>query len=137
MDLKTLISLYINIKLRESRLLNNKHFPVLEGSEKDILSAAVAICSEMESDARFTDVVTSFRRFGVEKNRFNAVLEQLLIGELNWPRVMSVVCLTGALAVLCTERGNEHKIDFIQDWAGSFAEEKLNPWIKANGGLVM
>ena len=91
----------------------------------------------MERDARFTDVVTSFRRFGVEKDRFNAVLEQLFIDELNWPRVMSVVCLTGALAVLCTERGNKHKIDFIQDWAGSFAKEKLNPWIKANGGLVM
>ena len=137
MELKTLIWLYINIKLRENGLLSSEHVPMLEDSEKDILTAAVAICSELEHDPRFTDIVASFRSFGVEMATFNTVVKELLCGELNWSRVMSVVSLAGALAVVCTERGDEHKIDFILDWAGVFAQEKMNPWVKANGGLVV
>lgn len=63
------------------------------------------------------------------------VLDQLLIGELNWMRVMSVVTLSGSLAVECMNRGEEHKIDLIEDWASSFADTKLRHWIERNGGL--
>ena len=129
MELKTLtcLSLYIKIKLRENSLSLNENFPVLEGSEKEILSATVVICSEIEEDASFSDILAPFRRFGVELEIFNTVVGELLVDELNWPRVLSVVSLAGALAVVCTERGDEHKIDFIQDWAGVFAQEKTNP----------
>ena len=51
-------------------------------------------------------------------------MKELIVDELNWPRVMPVVSLAGTLAVECTESGDVHKIDFIQDWAGVFAEEK-------------
>ena len=137
MELKTLISLYIKIKLRENGLLSNENFPVLEGSEKEILSATVVICSEIEEDASFSDILAPFRKFGVELEIFNTVVGELLVDELNWPRVMSVVSLAGTLAVECMERGDVHKLDFIQDWAGDFAEEKMNPWIETNGGLVV
>lgn len=137
MELKTLISLYIKLKLRENGFLPNEFFPVLESSEKEILSAALVICSEIEEDARFSDVLSPFRRFGIELETFNVVVEELLVSEMNWPRVMSLVSLTGVLAIECMERGDEHKVDFIQDWAGAFAEEKMNPWIENNGGLVL
>ena len=58
MELKTLtcIALYIKIKLRENGLSLNEKFPVLEGSEKEILSAIVVICSEIEEDNSFSDI---------------------------------------------------------------------------------
>ena len=62
-------------------------------------------------------------------------MDQLLIEELNWARVLSIVALSGSLAVQCAEKGEEKKIDLIQDWAASFAEEKLATWIEANHGM--
>ena len=62
-------------------------------------------------------------------------MDQLLIGELNWARVLSIVALSGSVAVQCAEKGEEKKIDLIQDWAASFAEVKLAPWIEASHGI--
>ena len=137
MELKTLIWLYIKFKLREDGLLNGQQFPVLEGSENDILSTAIAMCFEIEQDPNFPVILASLRNFGVERETFSTVIEQLLVGELNWHRVMSVVSLAGALSIECAQRGDVHKIDLIQDWAGVFAQEKMNSWVKANGGLVV
>ena len=137
MELKTLIWLYTKFKLREDGLLNDQQFPVLESSENDILSTAIAMCLEIECDPNFPVILASIRNFGMERMTFSTVIEQLLVGELNWHRVMSVVSLAGALSVECAQRGDVQKIDLIQDWAGGFAQEKMNPWVKANGGLVV
>ena len=137
MELKTLISLYVRIKLKENGSLPNEQLPEQEDLEKEILSATLEICSEIEHDARFPEILAPFRSYGIELEIFSTVVEQLLDDGLNWPRVMSVVSLVAALAVECMERGDLHKIDLIQDWASAFSEERVNPWIESNGGLVV
>ena len=72
---------------------------------------------------------------GVSRDTFQVVLDQLLIVELNWAHVLSIVALSGSLVVQCAEKGEEKKIDIIEDWAASFAEVKLAPWIEANHGI--
>lgn len=135
MELKGLISLYTEIKLRESGFINTSSYSTLENSDKEILKAAMSVCSKLEHEPRFSDVLKSFSTFGIQKESFRVVLKQLLVGELNWARVMSVVALTGALAVQCMENGEEHKIDFIVDWSSYFAETELKNWIDLNGGM--
>ena len=55
------------------------------------------------------------------------------VAEIRSQRVLSIVALSGSLAVRCAEKGEEKKIDhLIQNWAASFAEVKLAPWIEAN-----
>lgn len=135
MEFKTLISIYTNFRLRKNGFLG-RDCAVSAESQKEIFQAVLNICAQLERDARFSDVLTSFRKFGITKESFITVLEQLLIGELNWMRVMSVVTLSGALAVESMNRGEEHNIDLIQDWASSFADTKLRHWIERNGGLV-
>ena len=136
MEFKSLISFYIDMKLRKSGLIHNRNKVRVPDDEKDILQAALSICAQMEHDDRFADVLTSFRKFGITKETFLTVLDQLLVGDLNWARVLSVVSLSGELAVQCMENNEEHKIDFIQDWASSFAEVKLEHWIETHGGMV-
>ena len=108
-------------------------------SDGDIPRIAVEgvskICAQLESDVRFSDTLEYFRRFGVSRDAFQVVLDQLLIGELNWAHVFSIVALSGSLAVQCAEKGEEKKIDLVRDWAASFAEVKLAPWIEANHGM--
>lgn len=134
MEFKTFISIYINFRLRKNGFLN-RGCSICSESQKEIFQAVLNICAQLERDARFSDVLTSFRKFGITKESFIMVLDQLLIGELNWMRVMSVVTLSGSLAVECMNRGEEHKIDLIEDWASSFADTKLRHWIERNGGL--
>ena len=62
-------------------------------------------------------------------------MDQLLIGELNSARILSIVALSGSLAVQCAEKGEEKKVDLIRDWTALFAEVKLAPWIEANHGM--
>ena len=106
------------------------HFP----ADRDIFEGVSKICAQLESDVRFSDTLEYFRRFGVSRDAFQVVLDQLLIGELNWARVLSIVALSGSLAVQCAEKGEEKKIDLVRDWAASFAEMKLAPWIEDNHG---
>ena len=42
------------------------------------------------SDLRFSNTLEYFRKFGVSRDTFQVVLDQLLIGELNWERVLSM-----------------------------------------------
>ena len=93
------------------------------------------ICAQLESDVRFSDTLKYFRKFSVSRDAFQVVLGQLLIGKLDWAHVLSIVALSGSLAVQCAEKGEEKKIDLIQDWAASFAEVKLALWIEANHGM--
>ena len=55
------------------------------------------------------------------RDAFQVILDQLLIGEINWARVLSIVALSGSLAVQCAEKGEEKMIDLIRDWTASFA----------------
>ena len=136
MDFKTLISYYMDIKLRKVGVVLNGHIIEVSENEKDILKVVEKLCAQMEGDARFEDILLSFRKFGVSKETFLTVLDQLLIGDLNWSRVLSVIALSGELAVQCVERDEEHKIDLIQDCAIAFADVKLKDWIVRQGGLV-
>ena len=136
MDIKTLISYYMDIKLRKVGVVLNGHKIEVSENEKDILKVVEKLCAQMEGDARFEDILLSFRKFGVSKETFLTVLDQLLIGDLNWSRVLSVIALSGELAVQCVERDEEHKIDLIQDCAIAFADVKLKDWIIRQGGLV-
>ena len=67
------------------------------------------ICAQLESDVWFSDTLEYFRKFGISRDAFQIVLDQLLIGELNWARVLSIVALSGSLAVQCAEKGEEKK----------------------------
>ena len=138
MDLRELISYYIDLKLEKTgtMLAKNTGYRNLSDADKEVLQSVVTICSQLENDSRFTDVLASFHKFGISKETFLVVLDQLLIGELNWARVMSVLTLSGALSVQCRDIGEENKIDLIEDWANSFAEVKLRPWIDSNNGMV-
>lgn len=137
MDLRELISYYIDLKLEKTgtMLAKNTGYRNLSDADKEVLQSVVTICSQLENDSRFTDVLASFHKFGISKETFLVVLDQLLIGELNWARVMSVLTLSGALSVQCRDIGEENKIDLIEDWANSFAEVKLRPWIDSNNGM--
>lgn len=137
MDLKELMSYYIDFQLENSgtTLAKDTRYRNFSDADKDSFRAVLTICSQLEHDVRFSEVQASFHKFGVNKDSFFVVLDQLLIGELNWARIMSVVTLTGALARQCRENGEEYKIDLIQDWASSFAEVKLGPWIDSNNGM--
>ena len=136
MDLKKIITHYIDFQLEKSghpALRTCKNLPSVG---MDVFEDVLKLCAQLESDLRFSDILDSFLKFGVSKETFLVVLDQLLIGELNWARVLSVVALSGRLAVQCVENGEENKLDLIQDWATSFAEVKLGPWIEANDGMV-
>lgn len=137
MDLRELISYYIDLKLEKAGtvLARNAGYRNLSDTDKEVLQGVLTICSQLENDNRFTDVLASFHEFGISQETFLVVLDQLLIGELNWARVMSVLTLSGALSVQCGEIGEENKIDLIEDWANSFAEVKLRSWIDSNNGM--
>ena len=104
-------------------------------ADRDIFEGVLRICAQLQSDLWFSNTLDYFRKFGISRDTFQVVLDQLLIGELNWAHVLSIVALSGSLAVQCAEKGEEKKIDLIQDWAVSFAEVKLAPWIEANHGM--
>ena len=91
-------------------------------ADRDIFEGVLRICAQLQSDLRFSNTWDYFRKFGVSRDTFRQsilVLDQLLIGELNWARVLSIVALSGRLAVQCAEKWEEKKIDLIQDWAAS------------------
>ena len=136
MNLKEIITYYIDLQLEKSghpALRTCKNLPTVD---KGVFEDVLKLCAQLESDVRFSDILEYFLKFGVSKETFLVVLDQLSIGELNWARVLSVVTLSGTLAVQCAENGDDSKIDLIQDWATSFAEVKLGPWIEANDGIV-
>lgn len=135
MDLKNIITYNINFQLEKRGHRGTELIKHVAAADKDFFETVIKISSHFESDIRFSDVLTSFNKFGVSEDTFLVVLHELLIGELNWARVLSVVALSGALAVQCAENGEEHKIDLIQDWTSSFAEVKLRPWIENNNGM--
>ena len=127
-DLREIISCYVDFRLGRGGYPELKDHSPADG---DIFE----ICAQLESDVRFSDTLEYFIKFGVSRDAFQVVLDQLLVGELNWARVLSIVALFGSLAVQCAEKGEEKKIDLIRDWAASFAEVKLAPWIEANQGM--
>ena len=133
--MREIITSYIDSRLGRSGYpelqICKEHSP----ADRDIFEGVLRICAELQSDLRFSDTLEYFRRFYVSTDTFQAVLDQLLIGELNWARILSIVALSGSLAVQCAEKGVEKKIDLIQDWAASFAEVKLAPWIEASHGI--
>ena len=76
-------------------------------ADRDIFEGVSKIRAQRESDVRFSDTLEYFRRFGVSRDMFQVVLDQLLIGEFNWARVLSIVALSGSLAVQCAEKGKK------------------------------
>ena len=135
-DLREIIACYIDFQLEKSGHPALRTCKQLPSADRDVFKDVSKLCARLESDARFSDILESFRKFGVSQETFLVVLDQLLIGELNWARVLSLVALSGTLAVECAENCEYNKIDLIQDWATSFAEVKLGPWIEANDGMV-
>ena len=134
-DLREIITCNVDFRLGGSgypELKICKDHPPADG---DIFKGILRICAQLESDVRFSDTSEYFRKFGVSRDTFPVVLDQLLIGELNWALVLSIVALSGSLAVQCAEKGEEKNIDLIRDWAASFAEVKLAPWIEASHGM--
>ena len=138
MDLKTLIAYNIDFQLEKTGYSRTRdsNYRNFSRADEEILQAALKISSQLENDARFSGILASFQTFGVSKESFLYVLDQLLVGEINWARIMSVVTLSGTLAVQCMENNEEYKTDLIQDWASSFAEVKLKIWMDNNNGLV-
>lgn len=134
-DLREIIASYIDLQLEECGHPALRSSKLFRSADRDVFEDVSKLCHRLESDARFSDILESFRKFGVSQETFLVVLDQLLIGELNWARVLSLVALSGTLAVQCAENCEENKIDLIQDWATSFAEVKLGPWIEANDGM--
>ena len=134
-DLREIITCYVDFRLGWSRYPELKICKDHSPADGDIFKGILRICAQLESDVRFSDTLEYFRKFGVSRDTFRVVLDQLLIGELNWARVLSIVALSGSLAVQCAERGEEKKIYLIQDCGASFAEVKLAPWIEANHGM--
>ena len=137
MSLNRIISFYITVRLKECECLDNEYLEKAACSNGEKYYRVVKICQEMEEDCRFSDVLGVFRIFGVSESCFIKVLDQLLDGEMNWARVLSVVTLTGALAVHCRENGDEEKITEIRNWADSFLDKNLKNWIEDNGGVVI
>ena len=135
-DLREVIACYIGHQLEKSGHPAFRTCKWLPSTNKDVFEDVSNLCARLESDTRFSDILESFRKFGVSQETFLIVLDQLLIGELNWARVLSIVALSGTLAVQCATQGEENKIYLIQDWATSFAEVKLGSWIEANNGMV-
>ena len=78
-------------------------------ADRDIFKGILRICAQLESDVRFSDTLEYFRKFGVSRDTFWVVLDQLLIRELNWVRVLSIVALSGSLAVQCAEKRGRKK----------------------------
>ena len=138
MYLKPLIFYYVEFRLKRniSRQKENGFKDTLTDFDCDMLDEAVNLCFRMEKDVRFKEALASFRQCDINEETFTTVLDQLLIGDMNWARVLSVVTFTGALAVHCKDNGEEGKIDAIKHWANTFVEKKLRRWIKNNNGLV-
>ena len=133
--MREIITSYIDTRLERSRYPELKMCKDHSPADRDIFEGVLRICAELQSDPRFSNTLHYFRKFGVCRDTFQVVLDKLLIGELNWARVLSIVALSGSLAVQCAEKGEEKKIDLIQGWVASFAEEKLAPWIEDNHGI--
>ena len=133
--MREIITCYVDSRLGGSGYPDLKICKDHSPADRDIFEGISRICAQLESDVRFSATLEYFRKFGVSSDAFQVVLDQLLIGELNWAGVLSIVALSGSLAVQCAEKGEEKKIYLIQDWAASFAEVKLAPWIEANHGM--
>ena len=130
-DLRQIITCYVDFRLGGSGYPELKICKDHSPADRDIFEGVSEMCAQLESDLRFSNTLEYFRKFGVIGDAFQVVLDKLLIGELNWARVLSIVALSGSLAVQCAERGEEK----IRDCAASFAEVKLAPWIEANHGM--
>ena len=100
-NLKDIITCYVDFCLGRSG------YPP-PPSDRDIFEGVLRICAQLQSDVRFSNTLEYFRN-GVSRDTFRVVLDQLLIGELNWARVLSIVALSGSLAVQCAEKGEEKK----------------------------
>lgn len=137
MSLNRIISFYITVRLKEGECLDNECLERVTYSDKEKYYRVVKICQKMEEDDRFSDVLDLFRIFGVNESCFIKVLDQLLDGEMNWARVLSVVTLSGALAIHCRENGDDEKIKDIRAWTDSFLDKNLKIWIEDNGGVVI
>lgn len=137
MSVNRIISYYITVRLNENGCLDSDYFERVTYSDRQKYYRIVKLCHEMEEDDRFSEVLDLFRISGVNETGFIQVLDQLLHGEMNWARVLSIVTLSGALAVHCKENGEEEKIQDIRDWGNSFLDENLKVWIENNGGAVI
>ena len=109
------ITSYIDSRLGRSGYPELKICKEHSPADRDIFEGVLRICAELQSDLRVSDTLEYFRRFYVSTDTFQVVLDQLLIGELNWARILSIVALSGSLAVQCAEKGVEKKKDLIQD----------------------
>ena len=109
--MRKIITSYIDSRLGRSG------YPELKYAKTILLptgtfSKVLRICAELQSDLRFSNTLDCFRKFGVSRDTFQVALDQLLIGELNWACVLSIVALSGSLAVQCAEKGEEKKTLF-------------------------
>ena len=107
--LKEIITCYVDFRLGRSGYPELKICKDHSPADRDILEGVSKICTQLESDVRFSDTLVYFRRFGISRDAFQVVLDQLLIGELNWARILSIVALSGSLAVKCAGKGEEKK----------------------------
>lgn len=132
MSIYTFIAYYIDIRLNNKEHLVNGYLH----RNQEQLQNAVEICMEMEEDDRFAEIIAVFRESGISEANFNKVLEQLLIGEMNWARFLTVLTLSGALAAYCKDHGDTDKTVTIKEWATAFIKKNLENWIDDKGGMV-
>ena len=137
MQLKSLIAYNIKVQLEKHGYPRTPaDIGKLSRADDELLQAALKLIRQLENDARFSTVLATFHTFGINRDSFLVVLDELLVGEMNWARIMSIVAISGALAVMCMENGEDFKTDLIQDWTVSFTEVKLKKWMDNNNGMV-
>ena len=95
--MREIINSYIDSRLGRSGYPELKICKDYSPANRDIFEGVLRICAQLESDVRFSDTLKYFIKFGVSRDAFQVVLDQLLIGELNWARVLSIVALSGSL----------------------------------------
>ena len=108
-DLREIITCYADSCLGGSGYPELKICKDHSPADRDIFEGVLRICAQLQSDLQFSNTLEYFRKFGVSRDTFQVVLDQLLIGELNWARVLSIVALSGSLAVQCAEKRGRKK----------------------------
>lgn len=96
---------------------------VLRGMLNEYGAEMRQICSTLEvSDEKFYST-------------YCAVAENCLgHPNINWGRIVSLMCFTGLLASHLIRRGQECKVESLLGWERTFISNKCHAWIEEHGG---
>ena len=101
--MREIITCYIDSLLGGSGYQDLKMCKDHSPADRDIFEGISRICAQLESYIRFSDTLEYLRKSGVSRDAFQVVLDQLLIGELNWA-FKSHLNVHTELPIICVQR---------------------------------